>query len=61
MRHIIPVVSRELFSAQVAYENGRLWQQTLLSNVQYPDMSDGAQYLKKDRYKYIYEYNRMVQ
>lgn len=53
----IPVVSRELFSAQVAYENGRLWQQTLLSNVQYPDMSDGALYLKKDRYKYIYEYN----
>lgn len=53
----IPVVSRELFSVQVAYENGRLWQQTLLSNVQYPDMSDGAQYLKKDRYKYIYEYN----
>lgn len=53
----IPVVSRELFSAQVAYENGRLWQQTLLFNIQYPDMSDGAQYLKKDRYKYIYEYS----
>ena len=53
----IPVVEREVFSAQVYYDNGRLWQQILLTSVPYPDMSEGAQYLKKERYKYIYEYD----
>lgn len=53
----IPVVSRELFSVEVAYENGRLWQQTLLSYVRFPDMSESVQYLRKERYKYIYEYD----
>lgn len=53
----IPVVERELFLAQVYYDNDRLWQQMLLTSTPYPDIKEGVQYLKKERYKYIYEYN----
>lgn len=53
----IPIVNRELFTTQLVYEDERLWQQTFTCYVRYPDMSDGVQYLKKERCKYIYEYN----
>lgn len=53
----IPLVSREVFSSQVAYENGEVWLQILTAYVHVPEENQPAQYLKEERNQYMYEYH----
>lgn len=53
----ILLVSREVFSSQVAYEDGKMWLQVLTSYVHVPEENQVAQYLKKERGQYLYEHH----